>query len=151
MVIYFLNIPGFSYAPSSVGQQETPTPPKQPEFSPQEEIDVNEAFPHVEGCVIDTNMGEAENYFTNEAGQSISNPEGFATVSEIQQTRDIFSSLAELFPNKFTSKDTTELPESFKQFKNHRKAINLLKIEPNLKGSWLIPSHKKESSDTVGY
>ena len=52
-------------------------------------------------------MGEAENYFINEAGQSISNPEGYATVTEIQQTRDIFSNLAELFPNRFTSKDTT--------------------------------------------
>ena len=40
MVIYFLNIPGFSYAPSSVGQQETPTPPKQPEFSQQEDADI---------------------------------------------------------------------------------------------------------------
>ena len=65
MVIYFLSIPGFSYAPSSVGQQETPTPPKQPEFSQQEDADINEAYPHVEGCVIDTNLGEDEGYFTN--------------------------------------------------------------------------------------
>ena len=96
-------------------------------------------------------MGETEGYFTNEAGQNIPNPEGYATISEINLTRDIFSSLAQLFPDKFTTKDNTDVPESFKLFKNQRKTINLLKIDPNLKGSWLIPSHKEESSDTVGY
>ena len=65
MVIYSLNIPGFRYEPSFVGRQETTTPPKQPELSQQEDADINEVYPHVVRCMIDTNLGEDECYFTN--------------------------------------------------------------------------------------
>ena len=100
IVIYFW-IPGFNYATNSPlpqgGQRSgMPTPPKQAAFLPQEDIDANDNIPHVEGCVNEPHMGEVENYFVNESGQNIHNPEGYATNTEIQQTRDIFSSLAEL-------------------------------------------------------
>ena len=90
-------------------------------------------------------MGNNGEIFTNDAGQNVPNPEGYATMSEINLTRDIFSNLAQIFPDKFITKDNTDVPESFKLFKDKKRPIYQLKIDPNLRGSWLVPSHKEES------
>ena len=42
-------------------------------------------------------MGNNGEIFTNDAGQSIPNPEGYATTSEITLTREIFGDLAHIF------------------------------------------------------
>ena len=96
-------------------------------------------------------MGNNGEVFTNDAGQSIPNPEGYATKSEIALTREIFGDLAKIFPERFITKDNTNVPESYKLFKDNKKPIYQLKIDPNLTGSWLVPSHKEESSDTIGF
>ena len=77
-------------------------------------------------------MGNNGEIFTNDAGQSVPNPEGYATMSEINLTREIFSELALIFPERFITKDNTNVPESFKLFKDKKKPIYQLKIDPNL-------------------
>ena len=57
MVIYSLNIPGFSYD-MSCGRQETPTPPKRTELSHQEYAVIYKAYPHTVREVINTNFQE---------------------------------------------------------------------------------------------
>ena len=57
MVIYSLNIPGFSYS-LSCGRQETPTPHKRTELSHQEFTVIYEAFPHTVREVINTYFQE---------------------------------------------------------------------------------------------
>ena len=68
-------------------------------------------------------MGNNGEIFTNDAGQNVPNPEGYATMSEINLTRDIFSNLAQFFPDKFITKDNTDVPESFKLFKDKKRPI----------------------------
>ena len=90
-------------------------------------------------------MGNNGEIFTNDAGQSIPNPEGYATTSEITLTREIFGDLAHNFPERFITKDNTNVPESFKLFKDKKKPIYQVIIVPILRGSGLVPSHKEES------
>ena len=90
-------------------------------------------------------MGETGGIFTNDAGQNVPNPEGYATMSEINLTREIFSELAQIFPERFITKDNTNIPESFKLFKDKKKPIYQVIIVPILRGSGLVPSHKEES------
>ena len=92
-------------------------------------------------------LGNNGDVFTNDAGQA----EGYASKTETALTRDIFSDLAKILPNRFITKDNTEVPESYKLFKDNTKPIYQLKVDPNLTGSWLAPSHKEESSDTIGF
>ena len=37
-------------------------------------------------------------------GQNVPNPEGYATMSKFNLTREIFNILAQVFPDKFTTK-----------------------------------------------
>ena len=96
-------------------------------------------------------MGNNGEVFTNDEGHNIPNPEGYATKSEMALTREILGDLAKIFPDRFLIKDNSVIPESYKLFKDNKKPIYQLKIDPNLTGSWLIPSHKEESSDTIGF
>ena len=96
-------------------------------------------------------LGNNGEVFTNDAGQAIPNPEGYATKTEIALTREIFGDIAKILPDRFITKDNTDVPESYKLFKDNRKPIYQLKVDPNLTGSWLVPSHKEESSDTIGF
>ena len=57
MVIYSLNIPGFSYD-RSCGRQETPTPPKRTVLSHHEYTVIYEAFPHTVREMINTYFQE---------------------------------------------------------------------------------------------
>ena len=66
-------------------------------------------------------------------------------------TREIMTELHKIFPDKFLIKDISVIPESYKLFQDNRKPIYQLKIDPNLTGSWLVPSHKEEPSDTIGF
>ena len=78
-------------------------------------------------------------------GQNVPNPEGYATMSKFNLTREIFNILAQVFPDKFTTKKITEVPESFKLFKDKKSPIYQLKIVPYFRGSGLVPPHKEES------
>ena len=92
-------------------------------------------------------MGNNGEIFTNDAGQSIPNPEGYATTSEITLTREIFGDLAHIFPERFITKDNTNVPESFKLFKDKKdyppeynlrppkRSIDLILINKDLKSN----------------
>ena len=67
-------------------------------------------------------MGNNGEIFTNDAGQSISYPEGYATTSEITLTREIFGDLAQFFPERF-------IPKIILMY---LKALNFSKIKRNL-------------------
>ena len=142
-----------------------PTPPKQAAFPPFQQCgnsDFHQDQAHDGNSDNDTNN---DIYNDNELNPDVDsnvtlnvsdnnnntgNPEGYASNIEVQQTREIFSDLSVLVPHRFTSKEIADLPESVKQFKD-QKNIKLLKIDPNLEGSWMIPSNKEESSDSYGY
>ena len=78
-----------------------------------------------------------------------SNQDEHVSAREIKQYREIFNSLAILFPDKFEA-TSQDVPQHMKQFKD-QKCVNKLKIDPNLEGSWYFPSNKEESDDSVGY
>ena len=151
-----------SSLPQSGQRPGLPTPPKQPAFSPFQQCGTNEFHQdqsHEGDSDYDTNNNiyndiipdTDSNVNINVSDNIIAgNPEGYASNIEIQQTREIFSDLSVLVPHRFTSKEIADLPESVKQFKD-LKIVKLLKIDPNLEGSWLIPSNKEESSDSYGY
>ena len=78
-------------------------------------------------------------------GQNVPNPEGYATMSKFNLTREIFNILAQVFQINLQPKKITEVPESFILFKDKKSPIYQLKIDPYLRGSGLVPSHKEES------
>ena len=90
-------------------------------------------YPLDNDCTIDNELGNNGEIFTNDAGQSIPNPEGYATKSEIALTREIFGDLAHIFPERFITKDNTNVPESFKLFKDKKKPIYQVIIVPYFK------------------
>ena len=56
-------------------------------------------------------IGNNGDIFTNDAGQNVPNPEGYATMSKFNLTREIFSILAQVFPDKFITKENTDVPK----------------------------------------
>ena len=57
----------------------------------------------------------------------------------------------EFFPESFSTKDESVIPQSYKLFDINKKPIYQLHIDPDLTGSWLIPTHKEESTDSCGF
>ena len=72
-------------------------------------------------------------------GQNVPNPEGYATMSKFNLTREIFNILAQVFQINLQPKKITEVPESFILFKDKKSPIYQLKIVPYLRGSGLVP------------
>ena len=66
-------------------------------------------------------------------------------------TKGFFTQLFEFFPESFSSKDDSVIPDSYKLFDINKKPIYQLHINPDLSGSWMIPSHKEESTDSFGF
>ena len=59
-------------------------------------------------------MGNNGDDITNDEGQYI--PEGVPTKNETALTRDIFSELYKFFPESFSTKDDSVIPESYELF-----------------------------------
>ena len=57
----------------------------------------------------------------------------------------------EFFPKSFSTKNVFVLPESYILFDINKKPIYQLHINPDLSGSWMIPFHKEESTDSFGF
>merc|ERR1739842_197352 len=72
-------------------------------------------------------------------------------MGETTLTREIFTQLFEFFPESFSTKDDSVIPESYKLFDINKKPIYQLHIDPDLTGSWMIPTHKEESTDSFGF
>ena len=66
-------------------------------------------------------------------GQNVPNPEGYATMSKFNLTREIFNILAQVFQINLQPKKITEVPERFKLFKDKKSPIYQLKIVPYFK------------------
>ena len=73
-----------------------------------------------------------------------------ATKSDVEKTREFFSTLAYLLPHRFSSEEQNETPECIKQFSYHD-SKKLLKLEPKLDGTWFLPKYLDEESDTIGF
>ena len=58
-------------------------------------------------------------------GQNIPNPEGYATMSKFNLTREIFNILAQVFQINLQPKKITEVPESFILFKDKKRPISI--------------------------